>query len=129
MKTNGTGSMSYLRPSVSTQTAGGAWLVEPSREGACIVRVIQVKHPFPFIRFRWCVGMVVLKEGTEPFAKKNPSITETISANFRLLLHAPTHITSHRMRRDSVVGTATTFCVSNLGKFMFDSWQEQDTVL
>jgi len=43
--------MSYLRPTESTQTAGGAWLVEPSREGACIVRVIQVKQPLPFIRF------------------------------------------------------------------------------
>jgi hypothetical protein len=54
--------------------------------------------------------MVVLKEGTEPFAKGKPSISETISANFLLLLHGPTHNTrSHRMSRDSAVGTATTF--------------------
>ena len=43
------GSMSYLRPSGSTQTAGGAWLVEPSREGACIVRVIEVSHFLLFV--------------------------------------------------------------------------------
>ena len=45
------GSMSYLRSTGTTQTAGGAWLVEPSREGACIIRVIQVKQPSSFYSF------------------------------------------------------------------------------
>jgi hypothetical protein len=40
------GSMSYLSSTGSKQTAGGAWLVEPNREGACIIRVIQVKPSF-----------------------------------------------------------------------------------
>jgi len=53
--------------------------------------------------------MADLKVGIEPFATGNPSIPETISANFCLLLHGPTHNKRNdRMTRENVVGTATT---------------------
>ena len=57
--------------------------------------------------------MAVLKVRIEPFAKGNPSISEKISANFRPLLHGPTHNTrNHRMSWNSLVDTTTLWALN-----------------